>query len=74
MAQLETEKQVGTGVEVRCSQFDVIGPVALIWVEATEVLSRVVQAVTVNVSAVELAKPLALVGPWLKTGSVEEVT
>lgn len=82
MAQVETEKQVGTGVEVVCSQIEVTGPVvvvvvvdsvpvvvgpgvfavALIGVEAMEVLSVAVQAGTVNVSAVE-GNPLAHVGP-----------
>lgn len=78
VAQVETEKQVGTGVEVICSPFEVIGPMeevdsvpvfvdpvvkvrvpvaALIGVQATDVLSLVVQAVTVNVSAVEVICP-----------------
>ena len=81
VAQVETEKQVGTGVEVICSQSEVRGPVevdsvpvfagpevrgpavALIGVEAMEVLSFA----TVNVSAVEV------IGPRLKTSSVDEV-
>lgn len=93
VAQVETETQAGTGVEVMCSQFEVIGPVvvvgsvpvvvgpvvkvrdpvvALKGVQAMEVLSLVVQAVTVNVSAAEvidpafeLENPLAHVGPSL---------
>ena len=83
VAQVETEKQVGTGVEVICSQSEVRGPVevdsvpvfagpevtvrgsavALIGLEAMEVLSFA----TVNVSAVEV------IGPRLKTSSVDEV-
>lgn len=101
VAQVETEKHLSTGVEVMCSQFEVIGPVVVLdslpvvvgpvvkvrgpavpltGVEAMEVLSPVMQEVTVNVSVVEvigpaceLANPLAHVGPWLKTGSVDEV-
>lgn len=101
VAEVETEKQVATGVAVMCSECEVIGPVvvvdsilvvagpgvkvrgpvvALKGVEATEVLSLVVQAVTVKVSAVEvigpayeLANPGVHMDPWLKTGSVDEV-
>lgn len=91
MAQVGTGKQVGTRVEVMCSQLEVIGPVvevdsvpvvvgpvvkvvALIGVEAMEVLSLVVQAVTVNVSAVEVMGPACeLAIPWLKAVSVDEV-
>lgn len=79
MAQVETETQVGIGVEVMCSQFEVIGPVEevdSVPSEAKKVLSLVVQAVTVNVSAVEVIGPeyeLAHVSPWLKTGPVDEV-
>lgn len=95
VAQVETEKPVGIGMEVMCSQFEVIGPVvevdsvqvvvgpvleargpvvALIRVETTEELSLVVQAVTVNVSVVEVIGPACeLAGPWLKMGSVDEV-
>lgn len=99
VVQVEKEKQVGTGVEVICSQFGIRGPVeevgsvpvvvgpvvkvrgpvvALIGVEAMEVLSLVVQAVTVNVvealgAVYEVANPLAHESPWSKKGSVDEV-
>lgn len=94
MAQVETERQEGTGVEVICSQFEVTGPVvevesvpvvagpvvnvrdpvvALIAVESVEVLSLVVQAVTVKVSAIEATGPAFEVEIPLKTGSVDEV-
>lgn len=101
VAEVETEKQVGTGVVVMCSECEVIGPVVVLnsilvvigpgvrvggsvdafkGVEATEVFSLVVQAVTVKVSvsevigpAYELANPMAHVDPGLKTGSVDEV-
>lgn len=51
------------------------GPVVpLTLVKETEVLSLVVQAVIVKVSAVEALGPACeLGGPWLKTGSVDEV-
>ena len=52
----------------------VVGPVvkavALVGVEAMEVLSLVVQAVTVSVSAAEVMGPAC---PWLKAVSVDEV-
>lgn len=77
MAQVETEKQVVTGVEVMCSKFGDIGPV----VEADSVLVVVgpvenvgVSVVAVNVSAYELADPLVHLGPPLKTGSEDEVS
>lgn len=94
MAQVETERQVGTGVEVICSQLEVTGPVVdvesvpavagpvvnvrgpvvvLIAVESVEVLSLVVQAVTVKVSADEVTGPAFEAEIPLKSGSVDEV-
>lgn len=96
VVQVENDKQVGSGVEVMCSQFKievevdsvpvVVGPVvtvlgpvvALVGEEAMDVLSLVVQAVTVNVSAGDvIGSAYGVAGPlvhaWLTTGSVDEV-
>lgn len=94
VAEVGTEKQEGTGVEVTCSQFEVtdpvvkvasvpvvVGPVVKVWGPVALIgLEAAAQAVSVNVSAVEVIgpacepPPLAHVGPRSKTGpSVTEV-
>lgn len=79
VVQVETENQVGAGVEVMCSQSEVVvevdsvpvvvGPV----VKVRSPVVALILAVTVNVSAVGLMGPLVHAGPWLNTGSVVEV-
>lgn len=68
---------IGPAVEVDCVPVVVVGPVVearVTGVTATEVLSLVVQAVAVNVSAAEVRGPgHELVSPLLETGSVDEV-
>lgn len=89
VAQEDTEKQVGTGAEVICSQIEVICPVVemasvpvvvgpVVKVRSPAVALIAVESIevvqAVTVSAVEVTGPAhELATPRLKTGSVDEV-
>lgn len=88
MAQVETEEEVGTGIEVMCSQFEVIGPV-VVEVDCVPVVAGPVVETrdpVVALTGVTATEVLSLVtvnvsavelrgpaSPLLETGCVDEV-